>query len=207
MKKQRCYIVGAGEFNVNIPPSPDDYVIAADGGFAVLASIGVAPDLVVGDFDSLGRVPSHPNVIRCDAEKDDTDMLIAVKEGLKLGFKEFLLCGSLGGRLDQSYANIQILAYIAEKGARGTLIGKDIKITAIKDGKLMLPPATGSKSAVISVFSHSSVSEGVTLKGVKYPLDNATLTSEFPLGVSNELIGVEAVIEVRKGTLIIMHNS
>ena len=92
MEKVRCYIVGAGEFDESTLPLSDDFVIAADGGFVYLHERGIEPDLIVGDFDSLpaefmDAVNRHPNVTRVSAEKDDTDMLLAVKEGLKRGFK------------------------------------------------------------------------------------------------------------------------
>ena len=203
---ERCYIAGAGEFCSDILPGQGDFIIAADGGFTSLNSLGITPDLVVGDFDSLGSVPDHPNVIRSPVEKDDTDMMLAVRYGLEHGIKTFIINGGLGGRLDQTLANTQVLAYIAENGARGTLYGQGVCVTAIKNGKIEFGPDL-AQGATISVFSMGGKARGVTLTGLKYPLDNATLTSDFPLGVSNEFTGAPACVSVRSGILVIIWES
>ena len=200
---KRCYIAGAGEFCSEVLPEQGDYVIAADGGFESLTSHGITPNLVVGDFDSLGSVPEHPNVILSPVQKDDTDMMLAVRYGLEHGYKTFVINGGLGGRLDQTLANIQILAYIAENDARGTLYGQGVCVTAIKNGKIEFGPDM-IKGATISMFSAGGRAMGVTLTGLKYPLDNATLTSDYPIGVSNEFTGAPAVVSVRSGTLVII---
>jgi len=209
-KIKRCYIAGAGEFCENRLPEQGDYIIAADGGYTVLAKHGIIPDLIVGDFDSLGEdakllqsLHDHPNVIRSPVEKDDTDMMLAVKQGLKRGFKTFVINGGLGGRLDQTFANIQILVYLVKNGATGLLHGKETSMTAVKDGTVVLTPGV-SRNAVISVFSYNAKAHGVTLKGMKYPLNNAVISNSYPIGISNEFIGVNAVISVQKGILIIM---
>lgn len=199
--KTRCYIAGAGEFNSHVLPQKCDFVIAADAGYLELVSRDITPDLVVGDFDSLGDAPQHPNVIHSPKEKDDTDVMLAVKQGFTHGFKEFIINGGLGGRLDHTLANIQILVNISKKGGRGVLIGQEMCVTAVTDGTARF--AQGA-SGYISIFSAGSKAEGVTLTGLKYPLDNATITCDYPIGVSNEFTGAPASIEVRVGTLIIM---
>jgi len=207
---KRCYIAGAGEFDKSVLPGDDDYIIAADGGFAALTKYDITPDLIVGDFDSMPpdlmcAVENHPNVIRSNAEKDDTDMVLAVKQGLERGFKTFTINGGLGGRLDQTFANTQILEYLVNNNARGTLVGHDVHITAIKNSEIQIIPDSKQISTV-SIFCAGSKAEGVTLKGLKYPLTNATLTSDYPIGVSNETTGTPAKISVTNGTLIIMYN-
>jgi len=196
----RCYIAGAGEFIDRTAPQQDDFIIAADAGYMELKTRGIIPDLVIGDFDSLGSAPQHPNVILCPEEKDDTDMMLAVKQGLARGFKTFIINGGLGGRLDHTLANIQILVNIAKRGARGVILGRDICVTAIANGAARF---SSDASGYISVFSANEISEGVTLTGLKYPLDGATLTCDYPLGVSNEFTGKPATVEVRAGVLII----
>jgi len=201
--EKRCYIAGAGEFVEKVTPEDSDYIIAADGGYTSLISRGIMPDIVIGDFDSLGDVPDHPNIIQSPVEKDDTDMMLAVRHGLKKGCRTFIINGGLGGRLDQTLANIQILAYLAKNDAFGTLIGHDISITAIKDGDLELS-SDAMRGNTISIFGHENKAEGVTLKGMKYPLDNVTITNIYPIGVSNEFTDKTATISVSNGILIIM---
>jgi thiamine pyrophosphokinase len=198
---KQCFIVGAGEFCGSFLPEHDDYVIAADNGYTELVARGITPNLVVGDFDSLGSAPEHSNIIYSPAEKDDTDMMLAVKQGLARGCGRFIIDGGLGGRLDHTLANIQILAYIAQKGARGVLLGRDMCVTAVTDGSIAFKPRL---SGIISVFCAGGKAEGVTLTGLKYPLDDAVLTNEYPLGISNEFTGTPATVAVSKGTLIVM---
>ena len=118
-----CYLVGAMETRFPIRRKPGDMIIAADGGYRSLLSLGVKPDLVVGDFDSLGYVPQDVETVQVPVRKDDTDMLLAAQEGLKRGYDRFMLVGGMGGRLDHTLGNFQVLAWLAERGARGAMAG------------------------------------------------------------------------------------
>lgn len=196
-----CYIVGAGEFDgAGFVKRPGDYVIAADGGYAHLSGIGVAPDLLMGDFDSIGQVPHGVKAERFPAEKDDTDMMIAIKAALRMGYGEIVLLGSTGGRFDHTFANIQALLFIARHGARGYMVGGGAVMTVIEGGSATFDAA---HRGYVSVFALGGTAEGVCLRGLKYPLEGATLTSDVPLGVSNEFLGVEASVTVERGALLI----
>jgi len=212
--KKRCFIAGAGEFDERVSPGVDDFVIAADGGFVALTFRGYTPDLLVGDFDSINKdylpdyiklMEDNSRVIRTPAEKDDTDMMLAVKQGLERGYKEFIINGGLGGRLDHTLANVQTLVYLTQQGACGVLAGRDEFITAIKNSEIKLKPNKHINSTV-SIFCAKDKAEGVTLKGLKYPLKNATITSDYPIGISNETTGKIATISVTGGILIVMYN-
>lgn len=197
-----CYIVGAGEnFGMDFQPAPEDFVIAADAGLSHLAQAGIAADLVVGDFDTLNAAPRHPNVIALSAEKNDTDMLAAVREGMKAGYAVFCIYGGTGGRIEHTLANLQVLAFLSENGRQGFLVDRDSVMTAITNGKISFGKIP---FGYVSVFAHSEKAEGVCLRGLKYELDGAILTNLFPLGVSNEFIGGESSISVENGTLIIV---
>ena len=197
-----CWIVGAGDFwTPAFTPRPGDFVIAADGGLAHLQRIGAKADLVLGDFDSLGCVPKGENVLTYPPEKDDTDMMLAVKEGLRRGCARFALLGGLGGRLGHTLANVQALMYLSKHGARGLLIGEHETVTAVTDGEIRFSSA---HTGYISVFCLDAPAKGVTLRGLKYPLEDAVLTSSVALGVSNEFTGAEAVVSVSSGTLVIV---
>lgn len=202
MNNSICYIVGAGDnYGLDFTPTSNDFVIAADAGIRYLEQCGIAADLVIGDFDSLEYAPTHPNVKTLNAEKDDTDMLAAVREGIKAGYSVFHIYCGMGGRIDHTIANIQILAYLSQNNMQGFLFGKDSVITAITNRKIAFDKIP---SGYISVFSYTEKSEGVYLQGLKYELNNATLTNTFPLGVSNEFIGKESSISVIAGTLLIV---
>lgn len=202
MRAGTCYVVGAGEnFGLNFSPLPHDMVIAADAGLLYLEQVEIFADLVIGDFDSLKHIPQHPNVRKLEAEKDDTDMLAAVREGLKLGYERFHIYCGMGGRIDHTLANLQLLAFLSQSGKRGLLFDKTNVITAITDQTLAFREIA---SGVISIFSCTDKSTGVTLQGLKYPLNNAVLTNTFPLGVSNEFTGRESAVTVKDGTLLVV---
>ena len=201
---KKCFIVGAGEFANKYYPQPGEFVIAADAGYSKLEELGIVPDLVVGDFDSLGAPPEHENIIQSPVEKDDTDLMLAVNEGFARGCDFFIIDGALGGRLDQVMANFQILANIAGRGARAVLLGDDMCATSLKDGCISFCPGAIGHKKLISVFCSGLRAQGVTLKGLKYPLTDAVLTCDYPLGVSNEFADTHAEISVGKGTLIII---
>jgi len=203
LKMRKCIIVGAGEFSGLRPEFTAEYIIAADGGFDKLAGCAITPDLMVGDFDSLEGcdIASHTQVIRFPAEKDASDLELSVEQAVDRGFDCFYIYGALGGRLDHTLASIAVLVGISKKAMTGWLIGENEVVTAVTDGKVVLK---ARESGSISVFPAGETARGVSLKGLKYPLNNATLTHTSTHGLSNEFIGEEAVIEVREGTLVVV---
>ncbi|NCC87284.1 MAG: thiamine diphosphokinase [Clostridia bacterium] len=204
MKEKVCYIVGAGSFdNTPFDVKKDDFVIAADGGYEYLKKLNIKANILLGDFDSLSEIPNHPNIIKHPKQKDDTDMILAVETGLELGYKYFVIYGGLGGRLDHTIANIQTITYISRQGATAYLVGEGLVITAITNGKIEFD---SSKSGGISIFCSGSDAKGVYLKNLKYELNDAILTSNYPLGVSNEFIGKDSIVSVDSGTLVVMWN-
>ena len=196
-----CVIFCAAGFDrLALPIGQDDIVIAADGGLVHTQALGIAPDVILGDFDSLGYTPQGANVF--PVEKDDTDAMLAVRRGLSMGFRKFLLYGSLDGpRLDHTVANFQTLQFLADNDAQGVLVGNTTMATVIKNGRLSFPT---SAEGTISVFCHGPDAKGVTLKGLYYPLENGTLTPGFPLGASNHFTGVPAKITVEEGSLLVI---
>jgi len=199
IEKPVCYIVCALPQNQTFSPKPGDLVIAADGGYAHMG--GIKPDLVVGDFDSLGYVPADEQVVRHPAEKDDTDTMLAARIGIERGYRAFVLLGGVGGRLDHTLANIQTLAFLRENGARAALIGEGETITMLQDESLRF---RAGLSGIISVFSYGAVAYGVYERGLAYALTDATLTDTNPLGVSNAFTGEPAEVSVREGRLVVL---
>lgn len=198
-----CFIIGAGSFyGLPVPIHPTDTVIAADGGWEVCRVLHITPTLLVADFDSLTTPPDFDRTLRLPVEKDDTDMLRAVKEGFARGETDFHLLGGMGGsRTDHTVANMQTLAYIARRGGRGWLYGDGERFTAICDGGELTLPAR--ESGILSVFCWGADAEGVTIEGAQYALSGATLTADFPLGVSNHFTGSAVRVAVRRGCLLI----
>lgn len=198
---KKCIIFCAAEFDeLAAPIGKEDYILAADGGLRHLEKLGLKPDGIIGDFDSLGYVPEGAEVF--PVEKDDTDAMLAARKGLELGFREFLFYGSLDGpRLDHTVANFQTLQYLADRGATGHLIGKDYMVTVLREGTLVFP---ADCRGVLSVFCMGADAAGVTIRGPKYELENGTLTAGFPLGVSNHFVGNEVTVHVKKGSLLVL---
>ena len=202
MEEGICYIIGAGEFDYpKLKPGKSDYVIGVDGGFAYLKKMELEPDMVLGDFDSFRQSPVHPNLIQLAPEKDDTDMLAALRKGMELGYRSFHIYGGLGGRISHTIANLQCLVWLLKRGARGYLFYKNITITAVRNGSITFGK---EKKGYLSVFAFDGEAKGVTLKNVKYPLEDAVLKTDYPIGVSNEFQGMESEVSVREGVLLLM---
>ena len=196
-----CVIVCAGGF-FGLAEQPDrgDLVIAADGGLQHLEALGIAPQVILGDFDSLGYVPEGSRVF--PVEKDDTDAMLAVRHGLAAGYQRFVLYGALDGpRLDHTVANLQTLQFLADRGAVGYLVGEHHVVTVLKNGTRTFPAVA---DGILSVFCMGADARGVTLEGLYYGLENGTLTSGFPLGVSNHFTGQAARITVEDGSLLVI---
>ena len=196
-----CVIFCAAEFDgLARPLGAGDYLLAADGGLRHLERLGLTPNGIIGDFDSLGFVPTGAEVF--PVEKDDTDAMLAARKGLELGFRDFLFYGSLDGpRLDHTIANFQTLQFLADHGARGYLVGRDYIVTVICAETISFGPEA---RGILSLFCLGPDASGITLRGLHYPLENGTLTSGFPLGVSNHFDGADASITVKNGSLLAM---
>jgi len=182
-------------------PAQDDCVIAADDGYSALQGAGIMPDLLVGDFDSLKWVPKDIPQKAFPPEKDDTDMAIALAEGIARGYRTFHFYGASGGRADHTQANLQLMGGASRQGYTCTMVCPEYDVFTVTNGTLHLPRQ--KSGVIISVFAHGNKAEGVTLEGLKYPLQHAILSCDKPLGVSNTAIGEEVHITVKNGTLLV----
>ena len=200
---KQCVIFCGGEFDSLHTPIPDgSFVIAADKGLEYTKKLGLSPDLILGDFDSLGYVPEQAEVF--PVQKDDTDAMLAVRAGLDAGCGEFFLYAALDGeRVDHTMANFQLLAFLADRGASGTLLGLRQCATVIKDGAIRFPKEF---EGGFSVFCLGADAQCVSIRGGAYEAENVTLTAAFPLGVSNHFIGKEVEISVQNGRLLIIYD-
>ena len=208
----KCIVIGAGDLTMGeISRGEEDYVIAVDGGLSYCGILGVEPDKIIGDFDSVSeqereairtlqeQMPELLMQIPC--EKDDTDMLTALKYGLELGYTDFRIYAGTGGRFDHTLANIQCLLYLKNRGAVGYLVDGTGMMLVIQNEAVHFQK---SLEGYLSLFSLGKEAKGVTIRGMKYPLESYTLTNDYPIGISNEFIGEESSIEVEDGELVCM---
>lgn len=195
-----CYIVGAGDFYGELLPKEGDLVIAADGGFDTLKSKGFTPDLIIGDMDSVSGVADVERIV-FPTRKDYTDSFLAYQEGVKRGYTDFVLFGGVGGRDDHTFANYSLLIYGKNRGHSIKIIGERCEIFAIKNESISL---FGKEGAHFSAFAFGGDAHGVTIRGLEYEAEGITLTSEFPLAVSNIFSDTDGFAEVKEGTLILM---
>lgn len=193
-------MVGAGDcYQPILLPTDKDFVIAVDGGYDTLRTQGIKPDVIIGDFDSVQSAVTEQNVIQLKPEKDDTDMLYSVNYGAKLGYTTFYIYGGTGGsRISHTISNIQLLAY--NPSIQCFLFDREEVTFLLTNGKVFFSEEC---EGYVSVLSFSEKSIGVWEKGLKYELEDAILTNNYPLGVSNEFTGKNSLISVKDGKLLI----
>ena len=197
---KKALIFGGGVDGNEFPDfCQGDFIIAADKGCEILREYNIIPDITVGDFDSSSFVPENALVL--PVEKDITDTHAAVNIALEKGYEEICIFGGMGGRIDHTFANYTLIAHLAQKGKKAYLYGENYTVTAINNGAIRIK---GKKGKTVSVFSFSEKCTGVTLEGLHYSLTDEELSNSFALGVSNSFACEEAVISVKKGTLLIM---
>ncbi len=179
-----------------------DHIIAVDGGLRSLEEVGVKPDVALGDFDSLGYVPTGMRTVRFSKDKDKSDMELALKRAKNQRFDNVVVFGALGGRLDHTLANMGVFSKYSELGLKVTVIDDDTAVFFLTGPDIFEAPAL--ESGVVSVFAMSDVTEGVFERGMKWDLDDVVLTNRESIGLSNELIGEAVMIGVEKGTICVI---
>ena len=218
MEKNRCIVIGAGDFTISALSDYNeqtDLIIAVDGGLLYCGLLNLEPDIIIGDFDSVDEElmeairiieEQYPEkILRLKPEKDDTDMLVALKWGLAKGIRSFQIYGGTGGRLDHTLANIQCLLYLKHQHAEGFLFDEDgciliAEAGATEEVKNFQPSMEG----FLSLFSLERKSV-VSIKNMKYPLDRYTVTNDYPIGISNEFIpGNGGSVTVHSGAVVIL---
>ena len=196
--KGLCAIISGGEYSPMDDIKAAEYIIACDRGYSYAKRSGIVPDLLLGDFDSYtGKLPEGAAVERLPREKDDTDTMHAVRRALELGFTRISLYCALGGRLDHMLANLQAASYAAERGVPVQLFSRGCEAYIFSGGSVRIPARAGCS---LSVLSLSDRCTGVSITGVKYPVEHATITNRFPIGTSNEWRG-EAHISLESGIM------
>jgi thiamine pyrophosphokinase len=200
---KKCIIIGSAPGS-RIPADvdfSDSYVICADGGLDIAKQNNIVPDLLISDFDSVqADLPQGVETIRLQTEKDDTDMMAAIREALRRGYNSFTLLCSLGGRMDHSYANLCALQFLVSQGYRAEIADDNCRVFLLSDGRMTL---SDLKGRTVSVFPFGSAFCTVSYVGMKYPLRDACISSVNPIGISNVILTNRAQIIVHSGNALI----
>ena len=183
-----------------------DLVIAADGGAESLVKAGLMPQVVLGDFDSLPgvvleeiKLNNNVEILSYPAKKNHTDMELAMNLASERGAAELVIIGGSGSRLDHTMANIMLLYNLLDNGIRGSLEDEHNQIYLIND-KLTIKKQDNRK---VSLLSLTPSVEGLTTKGLEYPLKEASLKFGSSWGISNEFLEDVATITLKKGLLLV----
>lgn len=202
----RCVILSAGPVRDPMALAgyllPDDYVIAADGGWQLALQMGVAPAILVADFDSLGA-PAVPQDVECVSlpiEKDVTDTAEAMRIAYEKGFRSFLLLGCTGGRLDHQQAALTTAADYARRDCEVIVADEQNEIHLLTPGSYIYPACEDEK---ISLFAFGGEVTGLFLDGFKYTVTDYKLSPYDPLCVSNEWMGEDACLSFKTGLLLL----
>ena len=166
-----------------------------------MEKLGVAPNLIVGDFDSHENPNINIETIVLPCEKDDTDTFFAAKEAVKRGFDEFILIGTVGGRLDHTLGNVSVLLYLFSLGKKAEMIDDFSEMQIVSSETVIVD----SSYSYFSLLNITGEAEGITEKNAKFPLENAKITCEYQYGISNEVLpGETAEITVEKGKALLI---
>lgn len=179
----------------------DDFFVFCDSGLRHMESLGVKPDLIIGDFDSHPKPSLVAETIVLPREKDDSDTVFAAKEGLRRGFEEYLLIGAAGRRLDHTLCNVSILLMLDREGKRASL-ADDYSVMEIVSRE---PISVGPEYPYFSLLNVTGDARGITVENAKFPLKDGCIPCEYQYGISNEpLPGKKAVITLKEGRLLLV---
>ncbi len=188
---------------------PHDLVICADGGAQHALALGLTPDVVIGDLDSLdGNLQARLEGEGCQVlvhptRKDETDLELALRYAVDHGVDEILILGALGGRIDQTLANILLLALPELEGIKTRIVAGDQEMFLIR-GQALIEGQVGDTVSLLSIASDVT---GITTEGLEYPLQHGILKLGPALGVSNVLTAPVARVQVERGLLLCVHIS
>jgi thiamine pyrophosphokinase len=180
-----------------------ELVIAADSGLAHLYALGLTPDVVVGDLDSVD--PEHlrradregVRIDRYSTDKDATDLELALTVAQDLGATAVTVIGGSGGRLDHLLGGLNLLAAPRWSTMRITALAGPARLTVIHDGAEL----TGSVGSIVTLLAIGGTARGITTTGLRWPLHHDDLEPTSTRGISNEITDQIVTVQVRTGTL------
>ena len=214
-KSERCVIVGGADIRdykrIREYLQKDDFVIFCDSGLKHLDSLGVAPSLIVGDWDSHENPHMDVETITLPVAKDDTDTVYAMHEGVRRGFRDFLLIGVIGARLDHTLVNAYVLTALENRGCHGMIVDDYSEMELISshagtDG--VCHPGSAQvedRYPFFSLIALEGEATGVTIKNAKFCINDAVVGPDYQYATSNEVIsGKAAEITVYNGRLLLI---
>lgn len=201
----RCVIIGGADIidyeKTREYLRQEDFLIFCDCGLRHREGLGVAPKLIVGDFDSFENPGLETETIVLPCEKDDTDTVFAVKEALKRGFDDFLLLGVIGQRIDHTLGNVSVLKMLYDRGVPAVIVDDYCEMQAVGKDVAYVDDSYPYFS-LINIFGKT---KGITIKNAKYPLSDAEIACDYQYGVSNEVIkGKRAEVSVSDGCILLV---
>jgi thiamine pyrophosphokinase len=204
-RQSRCVIVGAAPISnykkIRSFLHDDDFFIVCDGGLNHVKKLKITPNLITGDFDSHKNPKLKIETIVLPREKDDTDSVFALKTAISRGFKDFLFIGMLGARLDHELGNLYMLVKCHKESLTALMIDdySELEIVGKDEAKIE------DRYAYFSLLNITGTARGITIRGAKYPLENAEIKQEYQYGISNEVLpGQTASVRVDEGCLLLV---
>ncbi len=191
----RAVIIGGGYIGdyayIKSKINCGDYIICADGGYDHALKLGVKPNIIIGDFDSIKNIPTDTDIIKYPVRKDFTDGELAVQYAVEHGFSDTLLLAVTGDRLDHTITDILLLTQCEN----GCVLDDNNEIYLIGD-RLEI---SGKKGDTLSILPINGDLTGITTEGLEYPLFDETLYFGKSRGVSNVMTADKCVIKAKSG--------
>jgi len=184
-----------------------DLIVSADGGLRYIRSLSLTPKLIIGDLDSINHddieylKDIEIEILKFPTDKDQTDLEIALRELIERGYKDILVIGALGGRIDQTLANLGLMSSISNDDIRIEFDDGQEHIMLIRNHQLF----SGKNEDTVSLIPQCSLVKGITTRGLRYPLNDESLVPGQTRGISNEMIGENAEINITSGTILCIH--
>lgn len=180
-------------------------IICADGGTVYALSLGLKPDVVIGDFDSLNKKrleklkKENVQIKTYATEKDETDSELVLQYAIKQGFTDLVIFGWMGTRLDHVFANLTLFAE-QKRDIQITIVEPEQTLYIVKSSISL----SGRKGEYVSLIPLKGDVDGISTKGLKWKLHSETLYFGKTRGISNEFTGKTAKITVKKGMLLVI---
>lgn len=204
----KCIIVGGVKINLTDQIykyiNESDFVIACDSGIENCKTLGITPNLIIGDFDSHKKPDTDIETITLPEAKDDTDTMFAAREAVKRGSSEVVLLGVIGERIDHTLANVYILSYLAKQGVKGLIVDDYSESLIIGENGANIGQIS-DKYSYFSLICLEGEVDDVTIENAKFPLENGKITPEHQYATSNEVLpGKVAKVTIEKGSALLV---